>query len=180
MQEGLESLNLVYLCNYYGLEEVAEYWHQVVKINDYQKDRFAQKIIDHFGGDLTSKRIAILGWAFKANTNDSRESPSIYVTCKLLKEGFKINIYDPMVNHDQIFEDINENLINYGFDNSYIKKLFTQINVVESQFEAIKDLSVVAIITEWSEFSYFDWNNKSEIKIFDGRNLLKNSYYRIG
>ena len=78
-----DILNLVYLCKYYGLDEVAEYWHQVVKINDYQKERFAQKIINHFGGDLTGKTIALLGWAFKANTNDSRESASIYVTEKL-------------------------------------------------------------------------------------------------
>ena len=82
-----DVLNLVYLCRHYGLEEVADYWHQVIKINDYQKDRFAQKIIDHFGGDLTGKKIAILGWAFKANTNDSRESPAIYVTEKLFKAG---------------------------------------------------------------------------------------------
>ena len=82
-----DILNLVYLCKYYGLEEVADYWHQVIKINDYQKDRFAQKIIDHFGGDLTGQKIAVLGWAFKANTNDSRESPAIYVTEKLFKAG---------------------------------------------------------------------------------------------
>ena len=74
-----DILNLVYLCKFYGLHEVAEYWHQVVKINDYQKDRFAQKIIDDFGGDLTRRTIAILGWAFKANTNDSRESAAIYI-----------------------------------------------------------------------------------------------------
>ena len=84
----ISLLNLVYLCKHYGLEEVAEYWHQVVKINNYQKDRFAQKIIDHFGNDLAGKRIIILGWAFKANTNDSRESPAIYVAEKLFKSFF--------------------------------------------------------------------------------------------
>ena len=80
-----DILNLVYLCKHYGLNQVAEYWHQVVKINDYQKERFAQKIIDYFGGDLNGKKIAVLGWAFKANTNDSRESPSIKVADILLK-----------------------------------------------------------------------------------------------
>ena len=74
-----DILNLVYLCNYYGLDEVAEYWHQVVKINDFQKNRFAQKIINKFNGDLSGIIISILGWAFKANTNDSRESASIYI-----------------------------------------------------------------------------------------------------
>ena len=84
-----DILNLVYLCKYYNLEEVAEYWHQVVKINDYQKDRFAKKIIDHFEGDLKGKTIAILGWAFKPNSNDSRESASIFIAEKLLKSGAK-------------------------------------------------------------------------------------------
>ena len=101
-----DILNLVYLCKYYGLDEVAEYWHQVVKINDYQKDRFAQKIIDHFGGDLSGKTIAILGWAFKANTNDSRESAAIYVAEKLYKAGAFLEIYDPMVSTKSILNDI--------------------------------------------------------------------------
>ena len=101
-----DILNLVYLCKYYGLDEVAEYWHQVVKINDYQKDRFAQKIIDHFGGDLTGKTVTILGWAFKANTNDSRESAAIFVAEKLYKAGAELNIYDPMVKEETIFRDI--------------------------------------------------------------------------
>src|SRR6056300_732017 len=101
-----DILNLVYICRHYGLEEVAEYWHQVIKINDYQKNRFAQKIIDHFGGDLTGKKITILGWAFKANTNDSRESPAIYVAKKLFKAGAILEIYDPMVSKKSIFRDI--------------------------------------------------------------------------
>jgi len=75
-----DIINLVYLCKYYGLNEVAEYWHQVVKINNYQKERFAEKVIDHLGGNLSEKKILILGWAFKANTNDSRESASIKVS----------------------------------------------------------------------------------------------------
>ena len=102
-----DILNLVYLCKHYGLDEVAEYWHQVIKINDYQKNRFAQKIINHFGGDLKGKKIAILGWAFKANTNDSRESASIYVAEKLYKVGASLEIFDPMVSKDSIHRDIN-------------------------------------------------------------------------
>src|SRR6056300_628377 len=101
-----DILNLVYLCKYYGLDEVAEYWHQVVKINDYQKNRFSKKIIDHFGGDLTGKRIAIFGWAFKANTNDSRESPAIYVAEKLYKAGVTLESYDLMVSKVSILNDI--------------------------------------------------------------------------
>ena len=100
-----DILNLVYLCRHYGLVEVAEYWHQVIKINDYQKNRFSQKIIHYFGGNLTGKKIVLLGWAFKANTNDSRESASIYVANRLLELEAKLSIYDPMVGENQIFED---------------------------------------------------------------------------
>jgi len=92
-----DILNLVYLCKFYGLNDVAEYWHQVVKINDYQKDRFAKKIIEHFGGNLTGKKIGILGWSFKANTNDSRESAAIKVSEILFNSGATLSIYDPKV-----------------------------------------------------------------------------------
>ena len=78
-------MNLVYLCQYYGLYEAAEYWHQIVKINDHQKHRFTQKIINHLEGNITNKKIAILGWAFKSNTNDSRESASIYISKNLFE-----------------------------------------------------------------------------------------------
>ena len=101
-----DILNLVYLCRHYGLDEVAEYWHQVVKINNYQKQRFAKKIIDHFGGELTGKSIGILGWAFKADTNDTRESAAIYVADYLLKKNAQLKVYDPMVNQDKIINDL--------------------------------------------------------------------------
>ena len=101
-----DILNLVYLCKFYGLEQEAEYWHQVVRINDNQKKRFAQKVIDYFNGDLNGVRIAILGWAFKANTNDSRESASIKVSEILYKSGASITIYDPMVQKRSISNDI--------------------------------------------------------------------------
>ena len=120
-----DILNLVYLYKFYGLDEVAEYWYQVVKINDYQKDRFAQKIINHFGGDLTMKKIAVLGWAFKANTNDSRESAAIYVAEKLYNVGATLEIYDPMVSKDAILKDINiywKNTFNKTLKKGYVIK----------------------------------------------------------
>ncbi|MDC3366835.1 nucleotide sugar dehydrogenase [Flavobacteriaceae bacterium] len=159
-----DILNLVYLCKYYGLDEVAEYWHQVVKINDYQKNRFAQKIIDHFGGDLTGKRVAVLGWAFKANTNDSRESASIYVTEKLYNAGAILEIYDPMVSEELIKRDID------FYWNVSTKVSQDKINVLNKapNFEKI---DVAAILTEWDEFKNFDYVNAS---VFDGRNLLIN------
>jgi len=167
-----DILNLVYLCKYYGLDEVAEYWHQVVKINDYQKNCFAQKIIDHFGGNLTGKKIAVLGWAFKANTNDSRESAAIYVAEKLYKAGATLEIYDPMVSMDSIYRDIN------FYWNSSLEISQNRIKVLNkpSNFE---EIDATAILTEWDEFKNFDYGNSC---LFDGRNLLEKSiinYYRL-
>ena len=138
-----DILNLVYLCHHYGLNEVAEYWHQVVKINDYQKERFAQKIIDNFGGDLNGKTIGILGWAFKANTNDSRESPSIYVSKYLLNAGAKIVVYDPMVKKEQIYSDIELVVSDHQKDSLAVKDSLTT---------AVAGVDAVAVITEWDEF----------------------------
>ena len=160
-----DILNLVYLCKYYGLDEVAEYWHQVVKINDYQKERFAKKIIDYFGGNLKGKAIGILGWAFKANTNDSRESAAIYVTKKLIEKGGKINIYDPLVNQKRIEKD----LLDYNIEISRCK-IFNNSSEVLSQSDCI------AILTEHKEFKNLEL---SKI-VFDGRGINKNAYYTIG
>ena len=161
-----DILNLVYLCKFYGLDEVAEYWHQVVKINDYQKDRFAQKIIDHFGGDLTGKRIAILGWAFKANTNDSRESAAIYVAEKLYNAGAILEIYDPMVSEENIFRDIDL----YWISSVNISQDRIIVSKKVPNFEKI---DVAAILTEWEEFKNLDFKNSI---VFDGRNILNNNY----
>lgn len=158
-----DILNLVYLCQHYGLHEVAEYWHQVVKINDYQKKRFAQKIIDAFGGTLKDKTIGILGWAFKANTNDSRESAAIYVASYLLNAGAKLQIYDPMVTDDQIRED----LLAVGIDTKD-----NNVKVLHFIYDAINRVDAIAILTEWEEFKKVDWNRRNEM-IFDGRNMLK-------
>ena len=141
-----DILNLVYLCKYYGLNEVAEYWHQVVKINDYQKDRFANKIIDHFEGDLNGKSIAILGWAFKANTNDSRESPSIFIAEKLSNKGATLRIYDPKVTRSRIIEDIK---LNWKQSYNSIKDKL----IIEESFNVdFELLDAIVITTRWSEF----------------------------
>ena len=161
-----DILNLVYLCKYYGLDEVAEYWHQVVKINDYQKDRFAQKIIDHFGGDLIGKTIAILGWAFKANTNDSRESPAIKVCELLVSYGASLLIYDPMVHNQTILKDIEcfwnieQSISNHKID-------------ILDNFNDDNNYDAIVILTEWEEFKFIDLN-ESKI-IFDGRNINQNN-----
>jgi len=160
-----DILNLVYLCKYYGLDEVAEYWHQVVKINDYQKERFAQKIIDYFGGDLTGKTIGVLGWAFKANTNDSRESAAIYVTKKLIEKGGKINIYDPLVNQKRIEKD----LLDYNIEISRCK-------IYNNSSEVLSQSDSIAILTEHKNLKNLELSKV----VFDGRGINKNAYYTIG
>jgi len=165
-----DILNLVYLCKYYCLDEVAEYWHQVIKINDYQKDRFAQKIIDHFGGDLTGKTIAILGWAFKANTNDSRESAAIYVAEKLHKAGAALEIYDPMVSEDSIYSDVR------FYWKEIPKTLKDRFDVLNGS-PNFNNVDACALVTEWEAFKHFDF--KKSI-VFDGRNILENCDLVIG
>jgi len=167
-----DVLNLVYLCKFYGLHEVAEYWHQVIKINDYQKNRFAQKIIDHFGGDLTGKKIAVLGWAFKANTNDSRESPAIYVAQKLFKAGAILEIYDPMVSKKSIFSDID-----FYWEASNKEDLTTRISVLDSISTLDLSYDATAILAQWEVFKNLDF---SKTTVFDGRGVLSSSTYSIG
>ena len=160
-----DILNLVYLCKFYGLDKEAEYWHQVVRINDNQKKRFAQKVIDYFNGDLTGIRIAILGWAFKANTNDSRESASIKVSEILYKSGASITIYDPMVQKRSIVNDIE------SLWDTKVNLNDKRINIVEKISET-KKCDTFVIITEWEEFKLIDVE-ESKI-IFDGRNINQN------
>lgn len=163
-----DILNLVYLCKYYGLDEVAEYWYGVIKINNYQKERFAQKIIDHFGGDLKEKTIGILGWAFKANTNDTRESPSIDISLKLL--GFKSNliIYDPMVKRDVILKDLG------------INKSSDKIIIASNLTDLVSKADAILILTPWEEFSQI--NTKKPV--FSGHpqifNFSNKTQYTIG
>ena len=170
-----DILNLVYLCRHYGLDEVAEYWHQVVKINNYQKQRFAKKIINHFGGDLNRKTVGILGWAFKADTNDTRESAAIYVADYLLNHSANLKIYDPLVKENKIVNDLINLWNSKKLDDGVQKKLLNKISVFDSAEKVIENSNVVAILTEWEEFK-----KKGLIKalkkpkiIFDGRNLLK-------
>ena len=170
-----DILNLVYLCQNYGLNEVAEYWLQVIKINDYQKNRFAKKIINNINGNI----VTFFGWSFKKNTNDSRESAAIYVADYLLNNGFKINVYDPMTDKDRVINDLIMLWDFRKFSQHKISKLLNNIKVYNDHYSALKKSKGVAILTEWDEFKNYDWNTfldlmDSPIKIFDGRNILKN------
>ena len=170
-----DILNLVYLAKYYGLTEVADYWYQVVKINDYQKKRFADSIIKFFKNNLKDISVSILGWAFKANTNDSRESAAIYVSNFLINEGASLKIYDPMVKEDKIYEDL-EFLSNKNQSTKKDKfQIKDKIKVYKNVELCIKDTRAIAILTEWDEFRLLNWTNISKkTKVFDGRYITNN------
>ena len=166
-----DILNLVYLCEYYGLKEVAEYWHQVVKINNYQRDRIVE-VVEKATNYDSSKTISILGWAFKKNTNDSRESSSIYISYKLLDKGYKIKIYDPKVKEERVFEDL-RSLLNSKNDT---RDLISRAEFCDSMNNSINNSDVLLILTEWDEFRVIN----SSKKIIDTRNLnIKNPYFKI-
>ena len=168
-----DILNLVYLCNFYGLNEVAEYWYQILKINDYQRKRFAKRIIDDLNNDLSYKKVIILGWSFKANTNDSRESSSIYISEILFNSGINIFIYDPMVKKKNIMSDIQH----YWTCKENFNNIYKRIKILDSLENDFNNYDAVAILTEWDEFKQLNFDGT---KVYDGRNILKNSHYSIG
>src|SRR5690606_34789024 len=163
--------NLVYIARSYNLNEVADYWDQVIKINDHQKTRFAEKIIQSMYNTVNGKKIAFLGWAFKKNTNDTRESAAIYVADHLLEERAQINVFDPKVREHQIYKDLKELNTRSASENSEL------LTVMDDPYEACQDAHGIAILTEWDEFKDYDWkrikdNMKKPAFVFDGRKLL--------
>tara|TARA_B100000575_G_scaffold207898_1_gene169212 strand:+ start:2258 stop:3667 length:1410 start_codon:yes stop_codon:yes gene_type:complete len=181
-----DILSLVYLCQHYNLNEVANYWESVIKINNYQRERFSKKIIQTLFGSVTEKTVTILGWAFKKNTNDSRESSSIYISSKLIENGADIKVYDPKVSKKRILEDLKENWKNKGFQKENIKENITKIKILPNPTEACENSSAICIITEWEEFVNLNWkiiykNMKRPAFLFDGRNILsKDKLKKIG
>ncbi|WP_062055040.1 UDP-glucose 6-dehydrogenase [Aquimarina longa] len=186
-----DILNLVYLCRHFNLPEVADYWQQVVKINDYQKERFAKNIISTLFNTISDKKIAFLGWAFKKDTNDTRESAAIYVADELLQDGGIIHVYDPKVSADQIHSDL-EYLQRNRIEKSNDKLAFTiedikkRVFVHDSPYNALTNAHAIAILTEWDEFKTYDWINiyNKMIKpafVFDGRDMVsKKEMEKIG
>lgn len=182
-----DLLNLVYIARSYNLTEVANYWEQVILINDHQKTRFAEKIVRSMYNTVNGKKIAFLGWAFKKNTNDTRESAAIYVADHLLDEQAQISVYDPKVQENQIYKDLNYLATRNADENKELLK------VINGPYEVAKDAHGLAILTEWDEFKDLDWKRiKESMKkpafIFDGRKLLDKQkleslgfvYYAIG
>ncbi|MEQ1903162.1 MAG: UDP-glucose 6-dehydrogenase [Pirellulaceae bacterium] len=174
-----DILNLVYLCEHFGLNEVAAYWEQVVKMNDYQKLRFTRNMVKQMFNTVSGKRLAIWGFAFKKDTNDTRESAAIYVCRDLLRENAMLNIYDPKVSDEQIRNDLREAMSNeYGELNQVDRRLIeNNVHVVESKQAAASGAHAIAVLTEWDEFKTGDFQTiyksmKKPAFLFDGRNIL--------
>jgi len=166
-----DILNLVYIAKSYGLDEVADYWEQVIIMNDHQKSRFASKIVKTLYNTVSGKKIAFLGWAFKKDTNDTRESAAIYVADDLLHEQAHIAVYDPKVEQDTIYKDMDYLQTRSSDENR------KGITVYNDPYEACKDAHAIALLTEWDEFKNYDWqriyeNMKKPAFVFDGRNIL--------
>uniref|UniRef100_A0A671E2V0 UDP-glucose 6-dehydrogenase n=1 Tax=Rhinolophus ferrumequinum TaxID=59479 RepID=A0A671E2V0_RHIFE len=166
-----DVLNLVYLCEALNLPEVAHYWQQVIDINDYQRRRFASRIIDSLFNTVTDKKIAILGFAFKKDTGDTRESSSIYVSKYLMDEGAHLHIYDPKVPREQIVVDLSHPGVS---EDDQVSRLVT---ISKDPYEACDGAHAVVICTEWDMFKELDYEriHKKMLKpafIFDGRRVL--------
>lgn len=161
-----DILNLVYLCRHFGLTEVASYWESVVSMNDYQKRRLSKRIVNALFNTVTDKRLAIFGFAFKKDTNDTRESPAIYVCRDLLEEGAKLAIYDPKVESRQIYDDLG-----YEPDSE-------QIEIHQDPYAAAEEAHAIILLTEWDAFRIenIDYaricsSMEKPAFFFDGRNL---------
>jgi UDPglucose 6-dehydrogenase len=178
-----DILNLVYICRSLNLNEVADYWEQVVKLNDYQKVRFAENIITTLHNTVSGKKIAFLGWAFKKDTNDTRESAAIYVAKELLDDQAEIHIYDPKVTKAQIIRDL-EYIFNQSTNQSFSSSAFhSLVHVHASPYDACNDAHAIAILTEWNEFKDYNWpqiysDMKKPAFLFDGRAILNQEEIR--
>jgi UDPglucose 6-dehydrogenase len=166
-----DILNLVYLCEYYNLPEVAAYWEQVVLMNEYQEKRFVKKIVEKMFTTISEKKIALFGFAFKADTGDTRESPAIYISKWLLEEKARLAIFDPKA------------ISNAKTD---LKDEKGSITYYTDPYEAVKGAHAIAVITDWKVFKTYDYKKIFSLMekpsfIFDGRNILDHKgLYEIG
>lgn len=177
-----DILNLVYISRQYGLDEVSDYWHNVVKINEFQKDRFSKIIIRNIEPS-SNQIVSVLGWAFKKNTNDSRESSSISVTSNLLLKGLTVKVYDPLIKLNQIYQDITTYLEFKNINQKNISKLLQKLTVCDNLNHCLIETDAIAFLTEWDIFLNIEWSkfsknqhNKSKPKIFDGRGIINQKH----
>lgn len=166
-----DILNLVYIARSYGLQEVADYWEQVIIMNNHQRSRFSRIIIQSLFNTVSGKKIAFLGWAFKKETNDTRESAAIYVADALIEEQADVMVYDPKVKDEQMYADLDY----LGSRESEKNK--SKLSVAKDPYIACKGAHAIAVLTEWDEFVNYDWekiygNMQKPAFVFDGRNIL--------
>ena len=157
-----DILNLVYLCGYYGLPEVAAYWESVVKINEWQTHRVISSMLEHMFNTIAGKKIAVFGFAFKANTGDTRESPANLVVRDLLAEHAHPVVTDPRAIHDAKRD---------------LADVLSQVEFEEDPYKAAEGAHAVVVCTEWKCFAELDWKRiyKGMAKpafVYDGRNIL--------
>ena len=163
-----DILNLVYLSKYYGLYEVAAYWEKVVDINNWQKNRIYEVVVNKLFGNLVDKKIAILGFAFKANTNDTRESPSIDICKNLINEGASLFIHDYKVSKISIAKELKS-------EDNGSWEFFPDV------YDALKETDALILLTEWDDYKKLDWEKISSIVrrpfwIFDTRSIIENNH----
>ena len=166
-----DILNLVYIAKTLALNQVADYWHQVILMNNHQRDRFAKNIIKTLYSTVNGKTISFLGWAFKKDTNDTRESAAIYVADLLLDEKATVKVFDPKVTATQMQSDLN--YLNSRSEEENSSLLKTERN----PYAALEGAHAIAVLTEWDEFKSYDWkriykNMEKPAFVFDGRNVL--------
>ena len=166
-----DILNLVYICKTLGLNEAADYWEQVIIMNNHQRNRFAHKIVKCLHGTVAAKKIAFLGWAFKKDTNDTRESAAIYIADIMIEELAYVQVFDPKVTLLQIRSDLNG--LNTRSETENDKFLINH----SDPYEALNGTHAIAVITEWDEFKSYEWQKiykrmQKPAFVFDGRNIL--------
>ncbi|PHT76346.1 UDP-glucose 6-dehydrogenase 3 [Capsicum annuum] len=152
--------NLVCICECNGLPEVAEYWKQVIKINDYQKTHFVNRVVASMFNTVSGKKVGILGFAFKKDTGDTRETPAIDVCKGLLGDKANLSIYDPQVNEDQIQRDLSMNKFDWDHPlhlQPMSPTTMKQVSIVWDTYTATKDAHAVCILTEWDKFKTLDY-----------------------
>jgi UDPglucose 6-dehydrogenase len=180
-----DILNLVYICECYGLPEVAGYWREVIRINDYQKSRFVNRVVSSMFNTVAGKKLAVLGFAFKKDTGDTRETPAIDVCRGLLRDKAVISIYDPQVTEEQVQRDLAMNQFDWDHPRHLQppltlmspSDLASQVAVVSDAYEAARDAHAVCVLTEWDEFGSLDYHRMFDAMqkpafVFDGRNVL--------
>lgn len=175
-----DVLNLVYLCESFGLTEVAKYWQAVIDMNDFQKNRFARKMVSSMFNTVTGKRIAIFGFAFKKDTGDTRETAAAYVSKTLLEERATLRVYDPKVDTETMFTEFKYTC---NVTDVTVPGLKDLIGMDEDPYTAADGAHAIAIMTEWDEFKTYDYERlfasmKKPAFIFDGRNVLDHAKLR--